>query len=102
MAPVVNRQRVLHRDLKPSNILVTESGWPKLLDFGIARLLDAEGTGRETASGVWLFTLDYAAPEQILGRRPGPAADPALRYASVGAFAEELAIWLAERGAASG
>ena len=52
-----HRHRVLHRDLKPSNILVTESGWPKLLDFGIARLLDAEGTGRETASGVWLFTV---------------------------------------------
>ena len=66
---------MLHRDLKPSNILVDEAGWPKLLDFGIAKLLDDAATGRETASGVWLFTLDYAAPEQILGRRPGPAAD---------------------------
>lgn len=66
---------VLHRDLKPSNVLVDGSGWPKLLDFGIAKLLDGVGDGRETESGVWLFTLDYAAPEQILGRRPGPAAD---------------------------
>ncbi len=70
-----HRLRVVHRDLKPSNVLVGESGWPKLLDFGIARLLDEAGDGRETASGIWLFTLDYAAPEQILGRRPGPAAD---------------------------
>lgn len=70
-----HRLRLVHRDLKPSNVLVGESGWPKLLDFGIARLLDEAGDGRETASGIWLFTLDYAAPEQILGRRPGPAAD---------------------------
>ncbi|MEO7793591.1 MAG: serine/threonine-protein kinase [Thermoanaerobaculia bacterium] len=70
-----HRRRVVHRDLKPSNVLVDDAGWPKLLDFGISKLLDSEGDGRETASGVWLFTLDYAAPEQILGRRPGPAAD---------------------------
>jgi len=70
-----HRLRIVHRDLKPSNILVDAQGWPKLLDFGIGKLLDDAGDGRETASGVWLFTLDYAAPEQILGRRPGPAAD---------------------------
>jgi serine/threonine-protein kinase len=60
---------VVHRDLKPSNILVTPAGAVRLLDFGIAKLLDAPGReGTETTrAGSRAFTLHYAAPEQIRG-----------------------------------
>jgi serine/threonine protein kinase/Flp pilus assembly protein TadD len=60
---------VVHRDLKPSNILVTPAGAVRLLDFGIAKLLDAPGreTTETTRAGSRAFTLHYAAPEQIRG-----------------------------------
>jgi eukaryotic-like serine/threonine-protein kinase len=66
---------VVHRDLKPSNILVDASGQVKLLDFGIAKLLDAERTGEATALGQRAFTPEYAAPEQILGAPTSMAMD---------------------------
>jgi eukaryotic-like serine/threonine-protein kinase len=59
---------IVHRDLKPSNILVTPAGEVRLLDFGIAKLLDSETSVIEqTRTGVRAFTLHYAAPEQIRG-----------------------------------
>ena len=58
----------MHRDLKPSNILVTPDGQVKLLDFGIAKLLEEEeGETELTRLGVRVLTPAYAAPEQILG-----------------------------------
>lgn len=74
-----HRQLVVHRDLKPSNILVTATSEVKLLDFGIAKLLDADAGRADSATltqqGFRMLTPEYAAPEQLRGEAVTTATD---------------------------
>ena len=70
-----HRNLVVHRDLKPMNIMVTRDGVPKLLDFGIAKLLETSIDGSETLSPLQLLTPEYASPEQIRGDVVTTASD---------------------------
>ena len=72
-----HRNAVVHRDIKPSNILVTSDGTVKLLDFGVAKLLEQRGPATRPTTRTthrWM-TPDYAAPEQIRGNAITPRTD---------------------------
>jgi serine/threonine-protein kinase len=68
-----HRELVVHRDLKPANVLVDTAGRVRLLDFGVAKMLDAAND--PTATGHSLMTLRYAAPEQIAGGNSSVGCD---------------------------
>jgi serine/threonine protein kinase len=67
-----HRKLIIHRDLKPSNVLVDATGQPKLLDFGIAKLLDAP---EQTRTLERVMTPEYASPEQLRGDAQSTATD---------------------------
>ncbi|MCC6391127.1 MAG: serine/threonine protein kinase [Bryobacterales bacterium] len=72
----IHRNLIVHRDIKPGNVLVTAEGEPKLLDFGISRILPANGEeGDRTAPERRLMTLNYSSPEQVRGEPVSTVSD---------------------------
>ncbi|MEU3710554.1 serine/threonine-protein kinase [Streptomyces catenulae] len=79
---------LVHRDLKPSNVLLTIDG-PRVIDFGIARALDAVGEQTQPGAGTVVGSPSFMSPEQVQGHRVGPASDlfclgSVLAYAATG------------------
>src|ERR1035438_1126185 len=83
-----HRNLVVHRDLKPGNIFVAPDGTPKLLDFGVAKLLAPDADPHLTVTGMQaaLLTPQYASPEQVMGRAVNTSTD----VYSLGAILYEL------------
>lgn len=82
----IHARRLVHRDLKPGNVILAADG-PRIIDFGIARLVDA--STNITATGAVVGTLAFMSPEQISGEVAGPASDVfslggVLAYAAMG------------------
>ena len=71
---VAHEQQVIHRDVKPHNIAVEPSGFIKVMDFGIARLMERSGEGL-TQAGTAIGTPEYMAPEQLMGETVDARAD---------------------------
>ena len=69
-----HQRLIIHRDLKPGNIFVTDDGQVKLLDFGVAKLVAAEGESQQTVGMHWL-TPAYSSPEQVSGEAMTTASD---------------------------
>ena len=70
-----HQRNIVHRDIKPANIMVGDDGAPRLLDFGIAKLLGPESPRGQTMTRERAATPDYASPEQLRGDPPTPAMD---------------------------
>lgn len=84
-----HQRAIVHRDIKPDNILVDTNGQPRIIDFGIAKVLDADLVGLSapsTMTQLQLLTPEYASPEQVRGQSVGPSSD----VYSLGALLYEL------------